>query len=432
MKMTPLLIVLVMITSAGLAFASTINVDVGGAGDYLTIQEGVAAASPGDTVVVASGTYTGPLNREIDFNGKSIVLLSESGRDNTIIDCQGAGRAFVFHLREDENTAVQGFTITNGLAGEGGAIRCETSSPRILECSFSGNSGEFGGALFCGLEAWPDIEYCAFSENIAQGYGGAIYTYGARVYVLECDFNGNTAGFNGGAISVKEGTIAKILNCRFRGNSSGEGGAIYIGTMLEDPSGEDPEYSTIGFSTFFDNTADRGGAVFLNSFSWVTAMWCTFARNAAIAGGGLFGLTEARGQLAVQNCTFCFNRGETGGAICVGGTSPFNELLVTQSILAFSSLGNSLHRLDWGPVVTTYCLAYGNEGGDVLYGDPNLVGPPYDPLFCDVYADNFNLCVNSPARDFHHFLIGSCRQTCAACTAPVEDISWGAIKALFR
>jgi hypothetical protein len=82
-------------------------------------------------------------------------------------------------------------------------------------------------------------------------------------------------------------------------------------------------------------------------------------------------------------------------------------------------------------VTTTYCLAYGNEGGDVLYGEPHLY---VDPLFCDAYDDNFNLCVNSPARDFtsNHYLLGSCRQTCPACTAPVQATSWGAIKAMFR
>jgi predicted outer membrane repeat protein len=433
---------LILAVSAALAPASVIHVDVSGAGDYATIMEGVSAATAGDTVLVAPGTYTGPLNREIDLDGKNLVVMSESGRGSTIIDCQHAGRAFIFRSRENESTAIQGFTIANGFAmtgaggsehGEGGAVWCAMSSPRILECDFTGNSAEFGAAIFCGGEAWPDIEYCTFSENEAGAYGGGIYTYNARAYVMECDFTGNNAVINGGAISIKEGTIAKVLSCRFEQNSAAEGGAIYIGTMLGDPGEEEPEYSTIGFSNFLDNTADRGGAVFLNSYSWATVMWCTFARNSADEGGGLFALTEARGELVVQNCTFCFNHGENGGAVCVGGTSPFNQLVVVNSILAFSTLGRSLHRLDWGLVTTTNCLAFGNQGGDVLYGEPQLF---VDPLFCDAYADNFNLCLASPAHNFNGYLLGSCRQSCSPpaflCNSPVRETSWGSIKAMFR
>jgi len=99
-------------------------------------------------VLVADGTYVGDGNRDIDFLGKAIVVMSENGPEVTIIDCQGAGRGFLFHSGEDTTSVIQRFTIQNGYAsgtnphnsGSGGAIFCDNSSPTILNCILWGDS----------------------------------------------------------------------------------------------------------------------------------------------------------------------------------------------------------------------------------------------------------------------------------------------------
>lgn len=413
--------------------AATIRVDWSGGGDYLTIREGVEAASSGDTVLVVAGTYTGELNRGIAFAGRTITLVSESGAAGTVIDCLGAGRAFEFSGNENPAATIQGFTVANGSAVElGGAFWMEGSSPSILDCVFTNNTSGFGGgAIHVGLGAAPYIEYCVFEDNTANDYGGAIYTYGSMPYVLECDFRRNSAGINGGAISVKTGTVATVLDSRFEDNTAQDGGAIYVGTVLpENPEEWNDTY--VGFSRFTGNAAERGGALFLNSFSYVSVQWCTFVRNSADLGGGIFGQTDNEGDLSVQNCTLAFNHAEFGGGICAAGSSLSNQLEVTQTIIAFSTAGNAVHRLDYSPVITDLSLAYGNEGGDALFGARVLLD---DPLFCDVYDDDYNLCENSPARADNNqwgFLMGSHRQYCDPCTSPVEELSWGAIKAMYR
>jgi hypothetical protein len=91
------------------------NEDGSSAHPFDAIQEGIDAASGGDTVLVLDGTYTGVGNREIEFKGKAITVRSQNGPTNCIVDLQGTVRkpGFVFDDAEDPNSILDGFTITN-------------------------------------------------------------------------------------------------------------------------------------------------------------------------------------------------------------------------------------------------------------------------------------------------------------------------------
>ena len=107
-----LLVVLLFSTSA--AFGATIRVPL----NQPTIQAGINAASDRDTVLVAPGTYV----ENINFNGKAIRVMSESGPTATVINGNQAGSVVTFENAENENTLLTGFSITNGRAERGGGI----------------------------------------------------------------------------------------------------------------------------------------------------------------------------------------------------------------------------------------------------------------------------------------------------------------------
>jgi pectin methylesterase-like acyl-CoA thioesterase len=103
------------------AAAETYVVRPDATGDFATIQEAIEAAVDGDTIELADGIFTGECNRDIDYGGKSITIMSQSGDPEAcIIDCGGKEgerhRGFYFQSGEDENARLEGVTIRNGTA----------------------------------------------------------------------------------------------------------------------------------------------------------------------------------------------------------------------------------------------------------------------------------------------------------------------------
>jgi hypothetical protein len=85
---------------------------------YPTIQAGIDATAPGDTVLVAPGTYRGAGNRNVSFSGRAIVVRSEGGSGVTVVDVAGSAadpaRGFQFNSAEPSEAVLEGFTILNG------------------------------------------------------------------------------------------------------------------------------------------------------------------------------------------------------------------------------------------------------------------------------------------------------------------------------
>ena len=203
--------------------------------DYPTIQDAINACQNSDTVTLATGTYSGPGNREINLNGKQITIRSTDPTDPavvaaTVIDCQRSGRGFIFRTGENDLSIITGLTITNGYGLLGGAIYCyNNSSPSITNSVISNNSAVFGGAIACsGSNTRPKIANCKITDNAALVGGGGIYLNSCSPEIANCVISKNSAT-NGAAIYSHNPGDPTVQNCTISQNSASKSAGAFYG-----------------------------------------------------------------------------------------------------------------------------------------------------------------------------------------------------------
>lgn len=304
----------------------------------------------------------------------------------------------------------------------GGGLFVPSGSPTIVGCTFYLNqanevSGAGGGLASFSSQA-VTITNCAFIQNsskyqfnTANGFGGAIYA--DRAVISQCSFTGN-AGNRGGAIYTSVNST--ITDCVFSGNTSSQAGALYLG-------GTAGAAFNITGSTFTANSAGQGGAVEIfnsnaavhftdcvftgnststfggainNLGNGMTATRCIFSGNTAGSGGGA--LTTSSGTALVTNCTIAFNSSSnvTGGLLLSASSSTPS---VRNTILWGNSdaTGNT-ERAQIARFFTNGTLPFVNYC-DVQGLTPDLGGTgnfDADPLFADALNGDFSLEAGSP------------------------------------
>lgn len=291
-----------------LLFSVTLLLAVGGASagividvpaDYPTIQAGIDAAVSGDTVRVASGTYTGVGNRNIKFHDKSIVLESAAGANATTIDCEGVLRGLFISNEEivapgiqgqdildraagvDAELVIDGFTITNGSAWAGaGIVVSNGNHPIIKNCRINNCTAGFaGGGIFVGDGAFPTFINCVITENAAPNGGGVRVGDDVNSTFIDCTISENTAT-RGGGVDATDHATSVFRNCDISGNQAATGGGFAVSDLSE-PTLED--------CTITGNQGDNGGGLKISNDSTPDINGCTIAANHAVHdGGGLY------------------------------------------------------------------------------------------------------------------------------------------------
>ncbi len=172
--------------------------------DFATIQAAIDAVASGSSgrIAVAAGVY----NEAFSLNGKNVVV--RGAPDNaTILDGAGLSTSLVrFTGGEPATAGVEDLVFRNGVMG---------GAPQP-NADFRG-----GGALLAtGSAAF--VRGCRF-EDCRADIGAAACFIDCEVLVEDCEFFGNGATINGGAIALR-GSSGAIVGCMLADNRSGLAG----------------------------------------------------------------------------------------------------------------------------------------------------------------------------------------------------------------
>ena len=375
------------------AHAAVIKVPDPESGIY-TIQDGIDAASPGDEVVVAPGTYDAIT---ID---KEITVRSEDGADTTTI--QGyAGIDAVKFESVGSGAALLGFTLTGAAVASG--IYLSNASPFIEENTIEGNTMLGRGGGIRGYDSSPTIRYNLIRNNECASTTGTYTVEGAGIYLsgeaqapevydnfildnyAHCS-GGLCTDANGGGISVRGGSPRIIGNViagnSLLGGSVERGGAIHL---------RDAQGAVVANNTLYDNEASTGenplfgrwgGAVYLASSTGTFL----FANNIVMASSGIGVLCGADVTGEIHRANDLYDNPEGHFVDCPTGSG---DLFVAPQMV--DPAGGDYHLEETSPLVDAGASGVpGLPGLDVYQGARVSDGDGDGRAVVDIGADEYN------------------------------------------
>lgn len=246
------------------------------------------------------------------------------------------------------------------------------SKPIFNEVDFSGNEGSSGGAIVLSTAAAPTFNKCTFTGNKATTTGGALHMFSASASATftDCTFSGNEAITNGGAINNGLGTTITINRSTFTNNTAATGGAIYFttGTL------------NIAESTFTSNKAGSTGAVYLGTSTLQSSLSdLSFIGNEATAQCGALYLST--NSPIMRNLKFIGNKAATNGG----------------AIFMFASTGGTVNSNLINNLFYNNEAASSTGGGGAIYASSNVAVTLHNATFFSNKAVNDGGAVYSSA-----------------------------------
>ncbi|MBD3256857.1 hypothetical protein GF377_00395 [candidate division GN15 bacterium] len=432
-------LVLLLLDSSQTVESATIHVP----GDQPNIQAGVDAAMSGDTIVIASGVFTGDGNRDIVISGDGLTLVSDGGPASTIIDCEASfedkHRAFYLDDPTSTTVTVSGLTVRNGNVTqgpgperEGGGIFVRhgllTLRNCVIElCEASEGTGvyiEDGSAVLedCVIQDMAgdcvagSIDYLRVADSRFESLTGNAIAFRGDSVVVEgsvfASITGDAVIATGGALRIDSSSFQDVSGNGVR--IDGSGLHLITGSQFTDCSISAHVYSgqlNIQCCTF---DVSSGRAVWVQTTQTAVDS-CMFLGNGS--GGGFGGCCAS--SVSISNCQFircdraiwgsdyfsaditsCTFFGCSDAVFLAAGAS----IDLTYCILAYgpSGLPAITDSSVWGPTEPqlTCCDVFGNAEGDWVGIISDQAGMrnnfSADPLFCDTAALDLSVDHASP------------------------------------
>jgi hypothetical protein len=316
------LIPIVLLVLTSMASAKTIYVNRNATGSnngvswlnaYTSLQSAISAATSGDQVWIATGTYKP--------NDSNPADLSRS----------------LF------------FSLKNGVAVYGGFAGTETTlaerNPTLYPVTLSGdllnNDSASGNLAVSSLGTMSDNSLRVFSHSSSSSINSTAVLDSVIIRGGNADGTGGVSTGGGMNNSSASPTIA---NCLFVDNRASVGAAIYGSFSSADLTG----------CTFCFNTGGQGGAIYNHRCQLIKLVDCTFAHNSATVGGAIMNSTST---LVAINTTVAYNSSSVvpPGTTTNPSGSGIRSVLSTQT-----SLQSNLYLYN--------CILWGNLNSLQLYG----------------------------------------------------------------
>ena len=434
---------------------------------FPTVQEALAVANFGEQIWIAEGTYKPGSARTDTFALGNFVSLygGFDGTETSInqrdiaahptilsgdIGVPDSNVDNVYHVVTKPSESISfldGLTITGGHADGGGLYQSSgagifqgnTGALALSNCTIiDNNADEYGGGLYTKNNFTTFIN-CRI-ENNKSVHGGGIYALDSLVSIDQSLVVGNRAntfevvfGVYGGGLHI-DGGMLNVTDSEFQGNSAaygvglisqGSGGAIYAKECD----------TTISRTSFEENRAISGGAIFFNDISYsqiALINHCSFERNYIYynmnwtgTGAAAFQQNGTSCVTNVVNCLFAGNDGEGESIIDMGITGGYlnritnctiahNVDLDTSPAIAGSAkvencilwhnegtYGRSFYQQINGPFLIDTCLIDGFETMGAISGeDPLFVSPRGPDGVYRTGDEDYHLVPGSPIIDW--------------------------------
>lgn len=359
---------------------------------YSSIQAAVDAASDGDIIKVAGGSYTDIHQRggvtQVVYIETSVTIRGGYTTTNgfadppdpeanpTVLNALDQGR--VVYMVSGITVTLEGLQLVggngSGLGGgtglytdAGGGFYANQATTIISDCVIASNRSPMAGGGYVNGGTFT-LQGSVITANVAiSGNAGGLCLSDPSVATLSWNtITSNTAGFNGGGIYVASGDADTVIshNAIVSNAATYDGGGLFMasGAVLQN---NELAHNTAGVS---------GGALFINGQSPTVASNYVFDNRASNYGGGIYVNREA----LLQANTILSNTGNLGG----GGLLVYNSQgRLENNIVAGNQIGSGrpgagIYIWSGAPHLlhTTLAENVGGDGSGVHVRD--LVGTP--------------------------------------------------------